>query len=809
LKRLAKDHGKFPSNKNISNNYYTKKRDYKKLVRSKKDKYIAELSQDVEDGKNINWKRFNKLRNLLPKANQLDVFDMANFCNFFKKLYSSPSIPNETINKLQDDMRADTESPTDDLLNDLLNESITLDELRCAIAKLKQGKAVAEDLVANEFLKASSESTLTALLQLYNESLRLSVYPWNTSLVTPLHKKGSIYDPNNYRAIAVASNLGKLFSSILLGRLIRFRNAACPDTPNQLGFCKEAQTSDHILTLSTCIDKHVHHKKERLYACFVDYAKAFDTVCREALLYKLWKFGIRGRFFKCLEHMYSNSNAKVKLLNKLSRKIDILTGTEQGHPMSPELFKCFIHELSEILNRMDDIMVPHLNQVKVTHLLWADDLVLLATDPASLQCMIDQLRLYCTEWGLTVNLEKTAVMVFNRSGRLLKESQGFCYGETSIPAARSYCYLGITFTISGSFVLTQQKLRQKGLRAYFSLKSTINIRAMKKSTVFKLFDALILPVVSYGCQVWLPYTFLIRELTNPVGGFHLPAIAKDHLERLHLSFLKWTMSIHKTASNAAVWGDCGRYPLGVILLKQVYDYHKRLVSMDQQNSSCLVRHAFNEQAKLNLSWYENIQKLQAFITDRCTGAISATSTTIKLECQSLFRQFWDDERRTNRKLVFYNRVKLSFGIEPYLQTQFAHKKSKRLAQFRTSTHRFKCETGRHGVNRMDPLKRLCGICNSADSNTLQSLHELPFFDPIVEDEDHVLKECPNYHDLRSSLSHKTKTYLFSDLPELFSTPCIQETSKFILKIYNRRFPPPPKDESTSTKNITPKNSQIP
>ena len=69
------------------------------------------------------------------------------------------------------------------------------------------------------------------------------------------------------------------------------------------------------------------------------YNKAFDTVCREALLYKIWQLDITRKFFKCIEHMYSNSSAKIKLLNKLFKKIEVLIGTEQGHHMSPELFK--------------------------------------------------------------------------------------------------------------------------------------------------------------------------------------------------------------------------------------------------------------------------------------------------------------------------------------------------------------------------------------------------------------------------------------------------------------------------------------
>jgi hypothetical protein len=89
--------------------------------------------------------------------------------------------------------------------------------------------------------------------------------------------------------------------------------------------------------------------------------------------------------------MYTNSTAKVKLLYKLSDKIDIICGTEQGHPMSPELLKCFIHQLSLDLNALININVPLLNTNRNTHLLWAEDLVFLALDGAGLQAMLNVL----------------------------------------------------------------------------------------------------------------------------------------------------------------------------------------------------------------------------------------------------------------------------------------------------------------------------------------------------------------------------------------------------------------------------------
>ena len=392
------------------------------------------------------------------KGSNLDVFDMMNFCNFFKDLYGKSSMDAGKIAELKTGM---TPGGNITRLNEALDRDITIEELSHCIRSLKKNKTVSEYTISNELLRSSGRGMKSAVIHLFNQCLSIGVYPWETSVVTPLHKKGSIYDPNNYRAIAVASNLGKIFA------------------PNQLGFCKGAQTADHVLTLSTCIEQYVKSNKKRVYSCFVDYAKAFDTLCREAFLYKLWKLGIQGRYFRCIDHMYSNSSAKIKLLNKLSERIDILCGTEQGHPMSPELFKIFVHALSEELNELNDINVPTIGSVRVTHLLWAEDLVLLSLDPLSLDKMLIVLHTYCMEWGLTVNISKTAIMMFNNSGRLLKESRNFTYGNTPIESVREDTYLGITLTPTRSLKVAQVKLRQKSLRSYFSLPGMINLQNLR------------------------------------------------------------------------------------------------------------------------------------------------------------------------------------------------------------------------------------------------------------------------------------------------------------------------------------------
>ena len=108
------------------------------------------------------------------------------------------------------------------------------------------------------------------------------------------------------------------------------------------------------------------------------------------------------------------------------------------------------------------------------------------------------------------------------------------------------------FSLSGNWKPTQLLLRQKGLRAYFGLKSYIDITSISKTAMFKLFDALILPVVSYGHQIWLPFTDALKEISLTTSApatngqtSTLQKFVNDPIEGLYLSVLRWTFGLPK------------------------------------------------------------------------------------------------------------------------------------------------------------------------------------------------------------------------------------------------------------------------
>ena len=129
-------------------------------------------------------------------------------------------------------------------------------------------------------IRASLPMMLPVYHKLFNTILSLGTLPniWCNGIITPIFKSGGRNDPSNYRRICVSSCLGKLFFSILNQRLLGHAVSLNVLHKSQIGFLPKNRTPDHVLTLRTLIDKYVHGHREKIYACFVDFKKAFDSV---------------------------------------------------------------------------------------------------------------------------------------------------------------------------------------------------------------------------------------------------------------------------------------------------------------------------------------------------------------------------------------------------------------------------------------------------------------------------------------------------------------------------------------------------
>ena len=126
--------------------------------------------------------------------------------------------------------------------------------------------------------------------------------------------------------------------------------------------------------------------------------------------------------------------------------------------MSPLLFNIFINDIGNDL-LLDD--APILHDSKISHLLYADDLVLLSTSENGLQSNIDTVNTFCKSWGLAINISKSKIMVFSKSGRVPKDKFRYNLGGDEIEYVNNYKYLGVNLSNTGKFSVAEKKLKLK------------------------------------------------------------------------------------------------------------------------------------------------------------------------------------------------------------------------------------------------------------------------------------------------------------------------------------------------------------
>ena len=80
----------------------------------------------------------------------------------------------------------------------------------------------------------------------------------------------------------------------------------------------------------TLIDKYVKRHKTKVYACSVNFRKAFDSLWHDGLLYKLLQINVRGNFYNVIKSLYSNSNCSITIGNNQTQPFQYTRGVLQG-----------------------------------------------------------------------------------------------------------------------------------------------------------------------------------------------------------------------------------------------------------------------------------------------------------------------------------------------------------------------------------------------------------------------------------------------------------------------------------------------
>ena len=620
-----------------------------------------------------------------------------------------------------------SKSPPED--KRLTEGGYTPEHVNKIVKTLKNGKSSFIDGSINEVIKHSISSTSSLLTKLFNHIERSATYPksWKSSFLVPLHKKGSQGDANNYRGLALGNNISKVYTKSLYSKIKKFSEDNNLLSPHQFGFRDDFRTADAAFSLRSIVSNYKMRNKP-VYACFVDFSKAFDSVNRTALAYKLGRFGIKGNMLKLLQDMYTDVNYILKANGNFSTPIPSKIGVKQGCNLSPLLFNIFINDIHDCFQ--ESSKPTFINGWKVNSLSFADDLVLLSETESGLRNSIASLESYCKEWGLKVNHIKTNVLVFNKPFSKNIKKLYFSIDGNQIKITNSYCYLGIEMSNTGSFVKAVDVMYKKALKALFSVYSSLDVRAdLKSIPIFlKLFDSLVKPVLLYGSEIW---GSSIISGNNPINKFTN-------------KFYRTLLGVPRNTSNVGIHAELGRFPIHVNAHQSMVRYWFRLITLPMDRLAAHCYWSLFDNSNITDPWLNSMSRIinstgQYYVWSQQKHLASENKNVLRKHklyiCRTLgdlAHQATEENIGKETKLDLFNKSKTVNTSAKYLNRIENRKKRSLICKLRLGTLDLEIEKSRR-LN-IPRAERVCKLCNSGE----------------IEDVVHFILKCPRLGDVRKN-----------------------------------------------------------
>ena len=602
-----------------------------------------------------------------------------------------------------------------------LNSPITYEEVKHSVYNAKLRKASGCDNIPADVLR--NEHCIGILFKIIKFAFETGAVPsqWQKGIINPIAKDGDPRCPLNYRPITLLSIPCKIYEHILNKRLSQWLDENEILSEGQNGFRKDRSCLDHIYTLHTIIKNRKHQRKDT-FACFVDYRKAFDTVDRNCLWFKLLSLGINGKIIHAIQSLYRSVECCVKLNDCFTDWFPVQNGVKQGSVLSPTQFSIYVNDLANEINNMHcGVDIDGLN---VSIMLYADDIVLLSDSEINLQSMLDKLNHWCKKWRLTVNESKTKILHF-RSQNKNRSNFVFKCGDDTIEYETSYKYLGFwvnEFLDISKSIREITKSASRALGAVYT--KFLYAGGMTYDVYTKLINSIVEPVLFYCAGIWGHRYF--REIDTVLN-----------------KACRYFLGTSKNASNLATRGDMG---IDSCIVKQKLETVRlwcRIKQLPESRQSSIVH-----------KWSLNISKswekiMLSFIAENNLEDVMLVDKPDKAACITLAKQKlihtetvkWQAKLMSNgndqngNKLRTYRTYKTQFKTEDYVKINMSRDQRKVLAKFRCCNLPLEIEKGRYTRPKTPVNERICKFCGSQE----------------VEDETHFLISCSFYDDIRYDL----------------------------------------------------------
>ncbi|KAI5746597.1 hypothetical protein M8J77_005265 [Diaphorina citri] len=313
---------------------------------------------------------------------------------------------------------------------------------------------------------------------------------WNTSYVTPIHKKGDKNNVENYRPISKISAIPKLFEALVYNKLKPIVSPLISE--HQHGFMSGKSTSTNLMSytqfLIDCLeDGH------QVDVILTDFSAAYDRLNIPLLCAKLHKIGMDDPLRSWFRSYLSDRTQIVRYDHVSSEPFNATSGCPQGGHLSGLLFNVYINDLI-------------LDIQNVSGWLFADDFKMArvvrgSDDRQHLQTALDGLVSWCGANGMVLNVDKCQVITFHRKKSPL--FYDYVIHNTSLNRINQVKDLGVIFDCDLKFNSHYNALVNKAFKTLGFLYR--NSREFESANTLKsLYCSLVRSSLEYCSVTWSP-----------------------------------------------------------------------------------------------------------------------------------------------------------------------------------------------------------------------------------------------------------------------------------------------------------------
>ena len=368
-------------------------------------------------------------------------------------------------------------------------------EVAKAIRISKNGKAPGPDGLTSEMIKALDRFSIEKLTVLYNEIYECGHLPndFLDSVFITLPKKPKAKECSDFRTISLMSHHLKIFLTIILGRMKNKLNQE--NGKEQFGFQANKGTRDAIFCFNILTQKQMEVQKD-LYACFIDYAKAFDRVKHSEMVETLARTGIDGKDIRIITELYWNQKAAIRVDQELSEPASIQRGVRQGCVLSPYLFNIYTEY---IFRESNDMYGLNINGININNIRYVDDTTLLASNNEDLQKIFDVVKSTSVQKGLDMNVKKTKTMVISKKEGIQATIQ---VDGKQLEQVQQFKYLGQTITNEGKSNKEIQIRIAQAKSMFMKLNDIFMSRDISLDLRLRAINLYVFSILLYGDETW-------------------------------------------------------------------------------------------------------------------------------------------------------------------------------------------------------------------------------------------------------------------------------------------------------------------